>query len=95
MAILSFTKSRPPLEVRTGANLMRALLAAGVPVASSCDGDGVCGKCRLRVVEGGGHLTKPTPREADLAVRDGLGVDERISCQTRVRGDVTVDAGYW
>ena len=35
------------LEVHAGANLMKTLLDAGIPVASSCLGDGICGKCRL------------------------------------------------
>lgn len=32
-----------------GANLMRTLLANDIPVASSCDGEGICHKCGLVV----------------------------------------------
>lgn len=74
---------------------MKALLEGGRPVASSCRGDGVCGKCRVRVAEGSTNLTKPTPLERTLAEREGLAGYERVSCQARVRGDIVVDTSYW
>jgi 2Fe-2S ferredoxin len=95
MPQISFKKPRPPLEVRTGANLMRALLDGGLPVASSCGGEGICGKCRIQILSGGENLTRPTPLESKRAEKDMLASDERISCQTRIRGDIRVDTTYW
>lgn len=75
---------------------MQALLDAGVPVASSCGGDAVCGKCVLKVIEGAENLSPPTPDELFLREKDGLPSEGvRVSCQCRVLGDVTVDARYW
>jgi len=74
---------------------MRNLLAAGIPVASSCYGDGVCGKCRLEIVSGGENLNPANETEKILRSRLNLGKTERISCQTEVHGDITVDARYW
>lgn len=95
MPVISFVKPRPPLAVATGANLMQALLSAGLPVASSCRGDGVCAKCRVTVVSGAEGLSKENDTEAFLRERHGLERGVRISCQVEVLGDVTVDTGYW
>ena len=74
---------------------MQALLSAGLPVASSCHGDGVCAKCRVQVVAGLENLSKIENLEQNLIDRNRLSPDKRIACQTRVFGDVTVDTAYW
>lgn len=95
MAWIRFVKTYPALEVEQGTVLMEALLKAGLPVASSCHGDGICGKCRVQIVAGAENLTKIN--EIETLVRDRLRVpaEFRISCQTRVVGDITIDTAYW
>ncbi|WP_373998783.1 2Fe-2S iron-sulfur cluster-binding protein [Bdellovibrio bacteriovorus] len=95
MPLISFKKNRPAFEVPSGANLMKSLLEAGLPVASSCDGDGVCAKCKIIIVEGKENLTPENETEAFLRESKDLPKDVRISCQTHVIGDVTIDATYW
>lgn len=95
MPQIRFAKPRPPLDVPAGANLMKALLAAGLPVASSCRGDGVCAKCRVQVIDGATNLNAPNDTEKFLRERHGLTKTERISCQTEVLGDVVIDTSYW
>lgn len=82
-------------EVEPGAPLMKSLLAQGVPVASSCHGDGVCGKCRVRVVEGAQSLSPISEHEKFLMERLKLQSPWRISCQAQILGDVKLDTGYW
>lgn len=95
-ALIRFARgSRPPIPVEVGQNLMQSLLDAQVPVASSCHGDGVCAKCRLVVTSGKENLSPIEETEAFLQERENLGRHQRISCQVRVLGDVTVDAPYW
>lgn len=74
---------------------MSALLAAGVPVASSCRGDGVCAKCRIRIVEGARNLGPEGDVEKFLREKFQIPKNERVSCQTLVNGDITVDTSYW
>ncbi len=88
-------KNRPAIEVNAGSNLMRSLLDAGLPVASSCNGDGVCAKCRLRIMQGAENLSSPNETEQFLAQKFELKPDTRISCQTTVLGDISVSATYW
>jgi 2Fe-2S ferredoxin len=96
MPIIRFTKkNRPDLEVDSGSNLMKALLSAEIPVASSCHGDGVCAKCRLQVTGGESNLSKPNEIEQFLKEKFQLKAGQRISCQVSVQGDVEIDASYW
>jgi 2Fe-2S ferredoxin len=95
MPWIHFKKNRPSVEIETGTQLMKALLSAGLPVASSCRGDGVCAKCRVQILAGEKNLTSENATEAHLRERHGLERTERISCQTEVIGDITVDTSYW
>ena len=74
---------------------MKALLDAELPVASSCDGDGVCAKCKIVIVEGNQNLSAQNDTEDFLKEANNIPDNMRISCQTEVLGDITVDATYW
>lgn len=95
MPMISFLKDHPSIEVSMGANLMESLLDADLPVASSCGGEAVCSKCRIQIIKGEENLSEETDLELDLKEANDIDSDYRISCQTRVLGDVTVDAPYW
>lgn len=95
MPTIRFLKNYAPIEVEKGAQLMKSLLDAGLPVASSCHGDGVCAKCRIQVVDGQSNLSDINKIELMLRDRLKIAKDVRISCQTKVVGDVCVDASYW
>ena len=95
MPWIRFRKPRPAIEVPEGTKLMQALQGGGLPVASSCRGDGVCAKCRVEIVAGHENLSNETDLEKFLRERHGLSRAERISCQAQVLGDITVDTSYW
>lgn len=81
--------------VAEGENLMQALLVHNVPVASSCHGDGICGKCVVTVQEGLNDL--PTASEAEKKLLDKLNLSQnkRLSCQCKVLGNLKLKTGYW
>lgn len=95
MPKITFGKTYPPIEFLDGANLMKTLTDAGVPVASSCQGEGVCAKCKVRILEGAENLSRENATESDLREIHDLAKDERISCQSTAHGDVKVDTRYW
>lgn len=95
MPTVSFRKKFPSITVHPGAQLMNSLLDAGLPVASSCHGDGVCGKCGIEIVAGMENLSPPNAVESILRERLKIPKGTRISCQTRIDGDVEVDTPYW
>jgi 2Fe-2S ferredoxin len=86
---------REKIQVKKGTLLMNALTQADVPVASSCHGDGVCAKCRIKIVSGMEHLSPENETEKFLRERFSLSANERISCQASVLGSIQVDASYW
>ncbi len=81
------------IDVASGANLMNALLTAGVPVASSCLGDGICGKCRMHL--SGPHITAANILETETLSRNAAKDGERLSCQITVICDLEVKTTYW
>jgi ferredoxin, 2Fe-2S len=74
---------------------MQALLEGGLPVASSCRGDGVCAKCRIEIVEGKKNLSPESELEKFLRERHSIPKDQRVSCQVQILGDITVTTSYW
>jgi len=77
--------NNPDVKVSTdaGANVLELAQKVGVKIDAPCSGNGVCGKCRLRLISGAVehpdnslHLTK---EEYD----DGW----RLACQSKVLGD--------
>lgn len=95
MAQISFSKSGKTVQVPDGSNLMKAILDVGIPVASSCGGDGICSKCHVKVLSGKENLSKETQEEQELREINDIPKGERISCQCTINGDVTLDASYW
>lgn len=96
MPIISFARgTHAPLEVEKGSNLMLVLLSSLIPVASSCHGEAVCGKCIVRVTKGIENLSPENDDEQFLKERLDLNKNIRVSCQVRVQGDVEIDATYW
>lgn len=75
-------------------SLMQNLLKNQIPVASSCKGDGICGKCRVSVLELD-TLPAPTPLELKTLKLNGAKPNERLSCQILPKTDLTVKTGYW
>ena len=90
-----FAKGHAPVNVAEGDNLMQSLLAAGRPVGSSCGGEGVCTKCLIEIVSGFENLSKPNELEIKLREQHSIDSRYRVSCQTRILGDIKVDADYW
>lgn len=95
MPTITFTKHKKNIIVDVGANLMEVIMSQNIPIASSCGGDGVCAKCKVEITSGSQNLSKETERELFLKDINGISSNNRISCQTQVFGDVTIDTPYW
>jgi ferredoxin, 2Fe-2S len=83
------------LSAQAGDNLFKVLRAADIPVASSCLGDGICGKCRLTITQGPENLSEILPLEQKLIDKYQLAPKQRISCQSQIFGDIEVTSTYW
>lgn len=80
------------LEVAPSANLMASLREYDIPVASSCLGDGICGKCQMVIV---GDVKEPAEVEIQTLQRNKISIGSRLSCQIAVTSDLTVTTTYW
>ena len=83
------------IEGEVGDTLMEVLRAEGIPLGSSCNGELVCGYCRLRVLAGADKLSPIDAEEARLLERKRAEPDERMACVALLSGPVTLQADYW
>jgi adenylate cyclase len=92
-------RTREP-EVRTlavpaGTTLLEAARRAGLPIARGCGGEGLCGRCGLRVLAGGDALGAPDAAEERAKQRNRVPPELRLACRAELRGSVEVSAAYW
>ena len=72
--------------------LLRHLHDQGIDWMHACGGKGRCTTCKAIVKEGNEHVAPLTQAELKY-LRDGaLGSGERLACQARIVGDVTIIA---
>jgi len=82
---ITFLPHNMSITVPSGTSIIQAALDAGVHINASCGGEGVCGKCRVRIEEGSvadGVSEKLDPED----VQKGY----RLACRSTVTGDLTV-----
>jgi ferredoxin, 2Fe-2S len=80
------------LDCKVGENLMDALIAAGLPVASSCLGEGVCSKCAVEMSPVG----ELSDLEEKTMSRNNLDLSiYRLCCQIFITEDLVVKTKYW
>ena len=71
-------KSIPPDRDRTLLDLARD---SGIPLAATCGGKGICGKCRVVVTSSDGPLPPPSDREREVLGRL-IPKGYRLACET-------------
>ncbi len=79
---------------------MPLVLSTRVPSAS-CIGafnhdclDADCGICVVRVLKHPEHLSPIEVKERDFLTAMGADPDERLACQCRIKGDVTIKVEF-
>src|SRR4030043_1327487 len=74
------------LQTSKGENLLQALKKNGIYLVSSCGGKGICGKCRVRILEGKSRIAstgKLEPRDIKAGIT--------LACQTFPQGNIFID----
>ncbi|QEX19515.1 ferredoxin [Hypericibacter terrae] len=100
-ALVVFMPSGKRGRFSIGTPVLQAARKLGVDIDSVCGGRGICGRCQVLVSEGefmklgvkseASHLTAFGEVEKRYAERKGLAEGRRLSCSTRVQGDVVID----
>ncbi len=70
-------------------NLLQLLLENDILVDNPCNGNGSCGKCKVRVLEG--NLPPLLPTERKLLKEDEINADIRLSCLVVPKEDITIE----
>jgi len=101
-ALIVFTPSGKRGRFPIGTPVLQAARQLGVDIDSVCGGRGICGRCKVLLSEGefaklairskAEHLSPFSEPEERFARRDaGLSPGQRLSCHTRLLGDVLID----
>jgi ferredoxin len=101
MPFITLVNENKTLEVTDGANLRKVLLKHGIsPYIGkdkilNCRGFGLCGTCRVEVVDGKGVPAMTDREEAALVglipfYARKIPKNVRLSCRINVKGDLTV-----
>ena len=100
-ALVVFMPSGRRGRFPVGTPVLQAARSLGVDIDSVCGGRGICGRCQVEVSEGEfaklgvtskrDHLSEFGSVEARYAERKGMKDGRRLSCSTRLIGDVVVD----
>ena len=75
--------------LRQGLGLQALAAAADTPIEFDCRAAD-CGICVVRVQKNPENLSEPTTEDRDFLKAMRADPDERLACQCRVKGDVTL-----
>ncbi len=90
MPRIRFLPADVVLEVAEGTTIFGAARKSEVAVPSQCGGRCACALCRVEIIEGG-NLVSPIRWDEEEHLGNSFHLTgERLSCQCRVFGDVTV-----
>ena len=87
MVKITFLPDKKNIEVNEGTTILEALEKVGININTPCGGKGVCGKCKVLVVEG---ITTASI-EKELLSEGEIEKGFRFACQTKVFKDSIIE----
>ena len=92
--ITDVSGTKQTLEVSSEKPLLESIVEAGFYIKSSCGGVASCSDCKVKIMIGEDHLNPPSFDELKLLGNTFHITKERLSCQLKVNGPVTVDISH-
>jgi uncharacterized 2Fe-2S/4Fe-4S cluster protein (DUF4445 family) len=99
--LIVFTPSGKRGRFAVGTPVLTAARQLGVDIDSVCGGRAICGRCQINIGEGefakhgiassDSHASAFNEVETRYRRIKGLAADRRLSCQTKIMGDLVVD----
>lgn len=74
------------LDVAKNKSILVAALEASLTMEHACGGKALCSTCVIEVISSGENLTPISKQEKDFLMNSG----ERLSCQAKILGDVSI-----
>lgn len=93
MPKVTFKDDDLTVEAEHGANMRDVAQAEGASVPFGCE-QGICGTCLSHIVEGAENLSDEEDQEKETLNAMGAEPGQRLLCQCRVEGDVTVESAH-
>ena len=93
MPSLLFLPIHRRLSSDTPRKLLGLIVSAGLPIGRACEGEGICGACRVVVYQNG--LDAASPLEAATLLRINARPDERLACCARLIEDTSIGCAAW
>jgi len=90
---IRFAPSGRQVEVPAGTPLDEAARRAGLPLASSCRGEGLCARCGVRILRGAPHVAAEDAAERDAKRRNRVDPELRLACRVTVGVVIGAAAG--
>lgn len=100
-ALVVFTPSGRRGNFSHGTTVLEAARSLGVDIDSVCGGRAICGRCQVLLSEGSfskhgvesrpENLSSLSENEIRFDAEQGLKSGRRLSCSTRIEGDVVID----
>jgi uncharacterized 2Fe-2S/4Fe-4S cluster protein (DUF4445 family) len=84
---ITFLPDEKSVEVEPGITLIEAAEKAGIHINSLCGGEGVCGRCRVKLINGKMRADK---HSISLLSKEEIMKGYVLACQTRVDSDMEV-----
>jgi 2Fe-2S ferredoxin len=88
---LTLNPSGQVIGVKEDQDLFSQLKALGISLKSTCGGCASCGQCVIEIVKGEDHLNGIPFEESQLLGNVFHITKERLACQTKISGNVTID----
>ncbi len=74
--------------VRAGATVLEAGREAGLILVANCGGNGLCGRCRVTILDG--RAETPTRAEIEVLKKEELVAGQRLACRTTLYTDTSI-----
>ncbi|MBH48474.1 MAG: hypothetical protein CME71_09935 [Halobacteriovorax sp.] len=91
MPILTILPEGKTISLSSETPVMEALRDEEIYIKSSCGGVASCSDCVVKVIEGADHCNPPPFEETRLLGNVFHITKERLSCQLKCTGDLTID----
>lgn len=77
------------IDCNTNKTLLENLLEQNIFVNNPCNGKGLCGKCKVKIVKG--RVSSPSETERSILSEDDIVSGIRLSCLLSVSGDMEIE----
>lgn len=91
MFTIKVLPSDKEIQIDSESTLLEAFKENDIYIKSTCGGYASCGCCKVKIIDGRDNLDKIGFPELQLLGNVFHITKERLACQTRITGDITVD----